>query len=225
MRTSFVTAILTTAIRADDPIIQAPGLQRDDGRSFLGTMGPCGIEVLYDRYLAEGEEYHCQMADALYQFSQTQDEDLCTWGWGELAPLGTSTDPYDYWVDEETGASIDAGGESATINLDAFSISHHTDGQVNFVGSTGGDARLQHDCSGIKCEIGKQKLMYSTAMASFKVNEKFNQFMIDWRTLDDGCHHYHNITWGESQKFLGAWVQKVVPCSQLPENYMGKILD
>ena len=48
MRTSFVAAVLTTAIRADDPIIQAPGLQRDDGRSFLGTMGPCGIEVLYD---------------------------------------------------------------------------------------------------------------------------------------------------------------------------------
>ena len=35
---------------------------------------------------------------------------------------------HDYWVDEETAAGIDAGGTSATINLDAFSISHHTDG-------------------------------------------------------------------------------------------------
>ena len=49
--------------------------------------------------------------------------------------------------------------------------------------------------------------------------------MIDWRTLDDGCHHYHNIQFGESAKFLGAWIQKVVPCSQLPAKFMGKIID
>ena len=62
-------------------------------------------------------------------------------------------------------------------------------------------------------------------MASFRINENFNQFMIDWRTLADGCHHYNNITFGESSSFLGGWVQKVVPCSQLPEDYMGKVLD
>ena len=50
-------------------------------------MGPCGTDVLYDRYLGEGEFYHCQMASALWEFAQTQEEELCTWGFGELAPL------------------------------------------------------------------------------------------------------------------------------------------
>ena len=59
MKLTFAAAVLATAAKADDPIVQAPGLQRDDGRSFLGTMGPCGTDVLYDRYLAKGEVYHC----------------------------------------------------------------------------------------------------------------------------------------------------------------------
>ena len=71
MRTIFAIGLLaaTEAHDPSTPIVLAPGLLRDPGRSFLGTMGPCGEEVLYDRYLDEDEVYHCQLASTIWEFA------------------------------------------------------------------------------------------------------------------------------------------------------------
>lgn len=78
-------------------MVKTPGLLRDpEKNSFLGTMGPCGNDSLYQTYLYEDELYHCNLAPTLAAWAALQTEDYCTWGFGELAPVGDSTNPDDY---------------------------------------------------------------------------------------------------------------------------------
>jgi hypothetical protein len=59
-------------------------------------MGPCSNPSLYQTYLGKGELYMCGMAEQIYNWAKDQDEDYCTWGFGELAPPGNSKNAKDY---------------------------------------------------------------------------------------------------------------------------------
>jgi len=78
-------------------VVKTPSLLRNDSKkAFLGTMGPCGNKSLYQSYLSTGELYHCQLDETLLNWAKNQTEDMCTWGFGELAPPGNSTNSLDY---------------------------------------------------------------------------------------------------------------------------------
>jgi hypothetical protein len=94
-------------------VVKTPGVLRDDESkgAFLGTMGACGNESLYQSYLLTGELYHCNMAQTLFDWAvanpRADGEEYCTWGFGELAPAGDSTNPDDYVPSASQIALID----------------------------------------------------------------------------------------------------------------------
>jgi hypothetical protein len=118
MNTSILTSLLAAAVVGTCPyvnfdtipnsaneypdyrktVVKTPGLLRDPSQNaFLGTMGPCGNESLYQTYLYKNELYHCNLAPTLAAWAaENPDVEYCTWGYGELAPIGDSDNPDDY---------------------------------------------------------------------------------------------------------------------------------
>jgi len=41
------------------------------------------------------------MAEQIYNWAKEQEDDYCTWGFGELAPPSNSTDPSAYVLNKE----------------------------------------------------------------------------------------------------------------------------
>jgi hypothetical protein len=101
-----------------DSVVKTPALLRDNTKNaFLGTMGPCGNDSLYQTYLYENELYHCNLAPTLSAWAaQDPDTEYCTWGYGELAPVSDSTDPMDYLPSDSENRMIDSlGGKTFEI--------------------------------------------------------------------------------------------------------------
>jgi hypothetical protein len=100
-----------------DSVVKTPDLLRDSSKNaFLGTMGPCGNDSLYQTYVYEGEKYHCNLATTLMAWAALEENagtEYCTWGYGELAPVGTSTNPDDYTLSESEASTVDTLGEQS----------------------------------------------------------------------------------------------------------------
>jgi hypothetical protein len=97
-------------------VVKTPGLLRDPTKNaFLGTMGPCGNDSLYQSYLYEGEMYHCDLSSTIVEWAAMTEMEggWCTWGYGELAPPGDSTNPDDYMLTTEEASIVDTLGEQS----------------------------------------------------------------------------------------------------------------
>jgi len=69
------------------------------------------------------------------------------------------------------------------------------------------------------CPNKNMTLQYNTAMAGFKLQDGFVEYMNSWRLQNTTKCHAQNINYGELNGFMGAWIQKVFPCSLLPANH------
>lgn len=81
----------------------------------------------------------------------------------------------------------------------------------NVFGSTSGQVNAAIACSkdptSLECEDKNIRLKYVTAWGSLRINEAFSSYMSDWRLKGGTCpFHTGQIEYGESQKFMGAWI-------------------
>ena len=87
------------------------------------------------------------MASKIWEWAQQYpDTEYCTWGFGELAPVGTSTNPDDYVPSAANCDLIDTLGQQ-TLTALVTNIYKPTGGQCNLVGSTKGAVRSKSDCT------------------------------------------------------------------------------
>lgn len=125
---------------------------------------------------------------------------MCSWGFGELAPVGNSTDSLTYLPTTSQASIIDSLGEQALV---AMIKSSYIVGQPAMVGTTNGAARSSQDCikdsnNTIDCTIGNGTLQYSTAMAAFYLEDGLVSYMNSWRGNTSVDDHKTNINYGET---------------------------
>ena len=97
-------------------------------------------------------------------------------------------------------------------------------GQPAIIGSTSGAAVSNRLCLSnskdtANCNVAKGTLQYSTAMSGFYLKEGLVSYMNTWRGSTSTKQHKTNINYGETEGFMGAWIQKVFPCDLLPTNH------
>lgn len=115
---------------------------------------------------------------------------MCTWGFGELAPPGNSTSSLDYTTSTSQSSVIDTLGTQTTITL-WYNMTQNATTQM--LGSTQGAARANAKCeansTASECRLVNMTLQYSTAMASFSLEDGFVSFINSWRGIESKFYH------------------------------------
>ena len=125
---------------------------------------------------------------------------MCSWGFGELAPVGNSTDSLTYLPTTGQASIIDSLGEQAANSM----IQNlYVVGQPAMVGSTSGAARSNQACiknpsDTADCIIAAETLQYSSSMAAFYLEDGLVSYMNSWRGNTSVPYHKTNINYGET---------------------------